>query len=106
MSLSVRWALAGHCYSMLMRAFCDTRSPTALAYMMADEELNRNVSAKLMLAAFPRRRQGDCFDLAAPSRPALQSPYSTPSDFSFRCSADRSMPMNSAVREMFPPKRL
>src|SRR5690606_32556238 len=30
----------------------------------------------------------------------------TPRDFSFRCSAERSIPMNSAVREMFPPKRL
>ena len=30
----------------------------------------------------------------------------TPSDFSLRCSAERSMPTNSAVREMLPPKRL
>ena len=30
----------------------------------------------------------------------------TPSDFSLRCSAERSMPMNSAVFEMLPPKRL
>ena len=32
--------------------------------------------------------------------------YSTPRDFNFRCSADRSMPMNSAVRDMLPPNRL
>jgi hypothetical protein len=32
--------------------------------------------------------------------------YSTPRDLSFRCSAERSMPMNSAVRDMFPPNRL
>jgi hypothetical protein len=32
--------------------------------------------------------------------------YSMPSDFSLRCSAERSMPMNSAVREMLPPNRL
>ena len=31
--------------------------------------------------------------------------YSTPRDFSFRCSADRSIPMNSAVLDMLPPKR-
>ena len=33
------------------------------------------------------------------------SPY-TPRDFSFRWRAERSMPMNSAVREILPPKRL
>ena len=32
--------------------------------------------------------------------------YSTPRDLSFRCSAERSMPMNSAVRDMLPPNRL
>jgi hypothetical protein len=32
--------------------------------------------------------------------------YPTPSAFSLRCSAERSMPTNSAVREMFPEKRL
>jgi hypothetical protein len=32
--------------------------------------------------------------------------YSIPRDFSLRCSAERSMPMNSAVRDMFPPNRL
>ena len=30
----------------------------------------------------------------------------TPSAFSFRCSAERSIPTNSAVREMLPEKRL
>src|SRR5215469_5499003 len=30
----------------------------------------------------------------------------TPSDFSFRCSAERSMPTKAAVREMLPPKRV
>jgi hypothetical protein len=30
----------------------------------------------------------------------------TPSAFSFRCSAERSMPTNSAVREILPEKRL
>ena len=35
-----------------------------------------------------------------------RSSYSTPRDFSFRWSAERSMPMNSAVRDMFPPNRL
>src|SRR5579863_3317089 len=30
----------------------------------------------------------------------------TPSDLSLRCSADRSMPTNAAVREMLPPKRV
>src|SRR6476646_7763948 len=30
----------------------------------------------------------------------------TPSALSLRCSAERSMPTNSAVREMLPPKRL
>jgi hypothetical protein len=32
--------------------------------------------------------------------------YSTPRDLSLRCSAERSMPMNSAVRDMLPPNRL
>ena len=30
----------------------------------------------------------------------------TPSDFSLRCRAERSMPMKAAVREMLPPKRM
>src|SRR6185312_3634139 len=30
----------------------------------------------------------------------------TPSDFSLRCKAERSMPMKAAVREMLPPKRM
>src|SRR5690606_4908801 len=30
----------------------------------------------------------------------------TPSDLSLRCSADRSMPMKAAVREILPPKRM
>src|SRR5208282_1226068 len=29
-----------------------------------------------------------------------------PSDFSLRCRAERSMPMNAAVREILPPKRM
>jgi hypothetical protein len=32
--------------------------------------------------------------------------YPTPSAFSLRCNAERSMPTNSAVREMLPEKRL
>jgi len=32
--------------------------------------------------------------------------YPTPSAFSLRCSAERSMPTNSAVREILPEKRL
>ena len=39
-------------------------------------------------------------------RPGPRRPDDTPSDFSLRCSAERSMPMNAAVREMLPPKRL
>src|SRR5690348_5345971 len=42
--------------------------------------------------------EGDFPWIAAPQPPI-------PRDFSLRCNADRSMPMNSAVREMFPLKR-
>ncbi len=42
----------------------------------------------------------------APGRRAVLGAGQTPRDFSLRCSADRSIPMNSAVREMLPPKRL
>ena len=38
------------------------------------------------------------------SRPLPPEP--TPRDLSLRCSAERSMPMKAAVREMLPPKRL
>lgn len=46
-------------------------------------------------------------ETAEPNRcaPFLELLY-TPSDFSLRWSAERSMPMNSAVFEMLPPKRL
>ena len=37
---------------------------------------------------------------------ALASVYPIPSALSLRCSAERSMPTNSAVREILPPKRL
>ncbi|MOA47817.1 hypothetical protein D3C78_1704890 [compost metagenome] len=44
----------------------------------------------------------------APSPSSSSPPRAgeTPSDFSLRCSADLSMPMKAAVREIFPPKRM
>ena len=42
----------------------------------------------------------------APASARAADGHSTLSDLSLRCSAERSMPMNSAVREMLPPKRL
>ena len=60
-------------------------------------------------AVYPRR----CELGRSVSRPRLgrqlegQRPhYSTPRDLSLRWSAERSMPMNSAVRDMLPPNRL
>src|SRR5262245_32530389 len=38
--------------------------------------------------------------------PAGSVDQSMPSALSFRCRAERSMPTNSAVREILPPKRL
>src|SRR5579862_2319147 len=42
---------------------------------------------------------------SAGERSPLRSALKTPSDFSLRCSAERSMPTNAAVREILPPKR-
>ena len=57
-----------------------------------------------------RRRRDKTVALVAPAGAsrACRGPggYPTPSAFSLRCSAERSMPTNSAVREMLPEKRL
>ena len=55
----------------------------------------------------PRARPAAADARRSSRRQARPSPLqSIASDFSLRCSAERSMPMNSAVREILPPKRL
>src|SRR5438105_6195599 len=67
------------------------------------EDRNRKLGPPEAVQEMVLQAQRTRHDATSYSSPSLLSPI--PRAFSFRCKAERSIPMNDAVREMLPEKR-